>query len=98
MSVFEVTEQRIDDSYLPLGIFETLDGAKGEIARLEAKGFSVSDNSEDEEHIIILERRFGWTENGIPVQEYWRTRVETEDGGDWVWKTIRSEAIDYREY
>lgn len=88
MAVFEITNTTDDEMYFPLGIFNTLEDAKTELAKFDEAKEAVADGSDEHEEITVFKREFGWTEHGSIALKIDREMYQAEKGGDWFWRTI----------
>lgn len=90
-AVFEVVDYTNDEMYFPLGIFPTLTSASEYIERAEEKDRAISWHQEQEyEEVVIIKRKFGWTENGSEVLRIKREEYYNEETDEYLWRRVGS--------
>lgn len=92
--VFEVMDYTNDDSYYPMGVFETLDLAIAAIENAEDEESSIYWNGNEQyEKISVIKRRLnGWDDGGIKVWSLERVQKYNEDKDELFW--IRSRVTE----
>lgn len=89
--VFEVVDYTNDEMYYPLGIFPTLTSASEYIEDAEKKDRPVSPwQDEENETIVIMKRKFGWSENGVRILEINREEYYNEETDEYLWRRVGS--------
>ncbi len=90
-AVFEVVDYTNDEMYYPLGIFPTLTSATEYIEEAEQKDRPVSPWQDEEfETLVIVRRKFGWTENGTRILEINREEYYDEETDKYLWRRVGS--------
>jgi hypothetical protein len=82
--MYEVADTTDEDTFLPLGVFESLHDAVTAIKEIEAEGKAISDN-DSWETISVYRREVGWSGMGIPVYIVEREEYYDEVSGEYRW-------------
>lgn len=88
-AVFEVVDYTNDEMYFPLGIFPTLTSAIEYIERAGGRDSAISwHQGQEYEEVVIIKRKFGWTENGTEVLRIKREEYYNEETDEYLWRKV----------